>query len=71
LAELAISYSGDTLPTANLVQVAYGTTLLIHEATLPDDEKALAFARAHTTTGQAIQIAEAYVFGFSIWSLFC
>lgn len=52
-------YSGDTLPTANIVKVAYGATLLIHEATLPDYEAPLAFQRAHTTMGQAIKVAEA------------
>ncbi|GBE87655.1 hypothetical protein SCP_1103320 [Sparassis crispa] len=54
----SIVFSGDTLPTNNLVRAGQGATLLIHEATLGDDEAEMARDKAHTTTGQAIDIGK-------------
>ncbi|KAJ6605846.1 hypothetical protein B0H10DRAFT_2076138 [Mycena sp. CBHHK59/15] len=51
----SIVFSGDTLPTQTLVRGGWGATLLIHEATMGDDEEAMAQAKAHSTVGQAIE----------------
>ncbi|KAJ7132307.1 hypothetical protein C8R44DRAFT_612294 [Mycena epipterygia] len=52
----SIVFSGDTLPTQSLVRGGRGATLLIHEATMGDDEEAMARVKAHSTIGQAIDI---------------
>ncbi|KAF8506255.1 beta-lactamase-like protein [Gautieria morchelliformis] len=54
----SIVYSGDTQPTENLVRAGYNATLLIHEATLGDDQAEAAALKAHSTIGQAIDIAK-------------
>lgn len=54
-------FTGDTMPTQNVVKVASGATLLIHEASMADDDLEMAQAKAHSTVGQAIQIAREYV----------
>jgi ribonuclease Z len=51
-------YSGDTKPCENLVEAGRGATLLIHEATMGDDEEEMAKAKTHSTIGQAIDIAK-------------
>lgn len=50
------SFSGDTMPTDNLVKAGANATLLIHEATMADDQEDLAKARAHSTFSQAVDI---------------
>ncbi|KAJ2930031.1 hypothetical protein H1R20_g7064, partial [Candolleomyces eurysporus] len=52
----SIVFSGDTQPSENLVQAGQGATLLIHEATMGDDQVDLAKAKKHSTFGQAIDI---------------
>ncbi|KAF7370999.1 hypothetical protein MSAN_00734100 [Mycena sanguinolenta] len=52
----SIVFSADTLPTQSLVRGGHGATLLIHEATMGDDEEAMAKAKSHSTIGQAIQM---------------
>ena len=54
-------YSGDTRPTDNLVRAGYNATLLIHEATLGDDQAEIAAVKAHSTIGQAIDVAKRHV----------
>ncbi|KAG8906548.1 hypothetical protein FRB99_006662 [Tulasnella sp. 403] len=49
-------YSGDTMPCTNLVDAGWGATVLIHEATMADDQADLALAKAHSTCGQAIEV---------------
>lgn len=49
-------FSGDTQPTEVLAEAGKGATLLIHEATMADDQAELANAKAHSTIGQAIDI---------------
>ncbi|THH32553.1 hypothetical protein EUX98_g1639 [Antrodiella citrinella] len=49
-------FSGDTKPTQNLVQAGKNATVLIHEATMGDDQEELAAQKAHSTVGQAISI---------------
>jgi ribonuclease Z len=51
-------YSGDTMPTTKLVDAGKGSTVLIHEATLADDEADMALAKAHSTFGQALDIGK-------------
>ena len=48
------SFSGDTAPSTNLRRAGANTTVLIHEATMADEEADLAKQKAHTTIGQAI-----------------
>ncbi|WFD47013.1 ribonuclease Z [Malassezia furfur] len=51
-------FSGDTMPCAALVEAGQGATVLIHEATMQDDEAELAHAKGHSTIGQAVRIAQ-------------
>lgn len=54
-------FSGDTQPTDNLVRAGRGATLLIHEATMADDQEDMAKHKGHSTFGQAITIGKRYV----------
>ena len=49
-------FSGDTMPTENLVKVGRDVTLLIHESSMSPDEEELAREKAHSTSAQAIDI---------------
>ena len=49
-------FSGDTQPTQALAEVGKGAKLLIHEATMADDQAEMARIKAHSTVGQAIEI---------------
>ena len=51
-------FSGDTKPCRKLVEAGKGATLLIHEATMGDDEEYLAELKAHSTFGQAIEVGK-------------
>jgi ribonuclease Z len=51
-------YSGDTMPSDTLAQAGEGATLLIHEATMGDDQVEMASAKAHSTISQAINVAK-------------
>jgi ribonuclease BN (tRNA processing enzyme) len=57
---IVVSYrfSGDTQPTNNLVEAGQNATLLIHEATMADDQEEMARAKAHSTVGQAVDIGK-------------
>ena len=52
-----ILYSGDTLPCQNLLNYAQDVKVLIHEATLNNGLEKDAISKKHTTTGQALKIA--------------
>ncbi|KAJ6605845.1 hypothetical protein B0H10DRAFT_2076122 [Mycena sp. CBHHK59/15] len=54
----SIVYSGDTVPAGSLVRAGKYATLLIHEATLGDDELALCQLKQHSTVGQAIDVGK-------------
>lgn len=45
------------MPCDRLVQAGQNATLLIHEATMADEEAELAFKKAHSTVGQALDVA--------------
>ncbi|KAI0341479.1 hypothetical protein BDW22DRAFT_1359055 [Trametopsis cervina] len=52
----SIVYSADTMPSDNLVEIGMDATLLIHEATMADDQADLAKAKAHSTFSQAVEV---------------
>ncbi|KAG6896461.1 hypothetical protein C0992_008112 [Termitomyces sp. T32_za158] len=52
----SIVFSGDTEPTNSLVYAGQDATLLVHEATMADDQEQLAAKKAHSTFGQALDI---------------
>jgi ribonuclease BN (tRNA processing enzyme) len=53
-------FSGDTQPTEVLAEAGKDAKLLIHEATMADDEAEMAMIKAHSTVGQAIDIGRKY-----------
>ena len=55
---LILRFSGDTKPTNNLVRAGQNATVLIHEATMGDDQEEMAAQKAHSTIGQAIKIGK-------------
>jgi ribonuclease Z len=59
----SIVFSGDTVPNENLIQLARGTDVLVHECTLPDSEvetrRRLGIAwRIHSTPRQVGEVAK-------------
>lgn len=54
-APVKITYSGDTMPCADLVELGRNSTVLIHEATMEDDLEEEARIKTHSTISQAIQ----------------
>ena len=52
-------YSGDTMPSAALVQLGMGATVLVHEATFEDGMEAEARDKRHSTGRQAVEVARA------------
>ncbi|KAK0501702.1 hypothetical protein EDD18DRAFT_1431713 [Armillaria luteobubalina] len=54
----SIAFSADTTPADALVYAGQGATLLIHEATMADDQEELASAKAHSTHSQAVGIGK-------------
>ncbi|XP_066248505.1 ribonuclease Z, mitochondrial [Euwallacea similis] len=51
-----LTYSGDTMPSENLVHLGQNSDVLIHEATMEDDLSNEAVVKMHSTTSQAIEI---------------
>lgn len=51
-------FSGDTTPSDKLAWAGKGATLLIHEASMGDDEieTAMASRKKHSTFGQAVDV---------------
>ncbi|KAL7736223.1 hypothetical protein ACLKA6_002902 [Drosophila palustris] len=54
-APIKITYSGDTMPSDDLVELGRNSTVLIHEATMEDDLVEEARIKTHSTISQAIQ----------------
>jgi len=46
------------MPSESLAQAGAGASLLIHEATIGDGQEELAYAKAHSTVSQAINVAK-------------
>lgn len=53
-----LTYSGDTMPSKQLIKLGHNSTLLIHEATFADRMRSLAKDSQHSTVSQAIQQAQ-------------
>lgn len=53
-----LSFSGDTRPNSNFFKTGHGADLLIHEASLEDDLIEEALAKKHTTTTEAVRMAQ-------------
>jgi ribonuclease Z len=54
-----VAYSGDCRPSAQFAVIGHGADVLIHEATFDDDLEGDARAKNHSTTGEALLVAEA------------
>lgn len=52
---IKITYSGDTMPCSDLIELGRDSTVLIHEATMEDDLEEEARFKTHSTVSQAIQ----------------
>nr|XP_029727345.1 LOW QUALITY PROTEIN: ribonuclease Z, mitochondrial-like [Aedes albopictus] len=50
-----ITYSGDTMPCQNLIDLGRDSTILIHEATMEDELEVEARVKMHSTLSQAIE----------------
>ncbi|KAE9392021.1 hypothetical protein BT96DRAFT_924951 [Gymnopus androsaceus JB14] len=50
----SVVFSADTTPSDSLVLRGQGASVLIHEATMTDDQEQMAAQKAHSTVGQAI-----------------
>lgn len=53
---IKITYSGDTLPSDDLVGIGQNSDVLIHEATMEDDLAKEAKIKMHSTISQAIDV---------------
>ncbi|XP_055594347.1 ribonuclease Z, mitochondrial-like [Uranotaenia lowii] len=53
--EVKITYSGDTMPCEDLVELGRDSTILIHEATMEDELETEARFKMHSTLSQAIE----------------
>jgi ribonuclease Z len=53
-----ISFSGDCRPSRDFARIGRGSTVCIHEATFDDELKGDALAKKHSTTSEALHIAE-------------
>lgn len=53
-----ITYSGDTIPCEDLIDIGRNSDILIHEATMEDDLWKEARIKMHSTVSQAIQVGK-------------
>jgi ribonuclease Z len=53
-----VSFSGDCRPSRDFAHIGQGSTVCIHEATFDDELKGDAVAKKHSTTSEALGIAE-------------
>jgi ribonuclease Z len=52
--DLTLTYSGDTMPCPELVELGAGTNVLVHEATMEDELKKEAVLKMHSTVSEAV-----------------
>ncbi|RMJ23904.1 hypothetical protein PHISP_05211 [Aspergillus sp. HF37] len=52
-----LSYSGDCRPSQRFATIGHGSSLLIHEATFQDEMQGSAYAKKHSTTAEALEVA--------------
>ena len=50
------------MPCSSLVEAGDGAALLIHEATMGDDQQPMAHHKAHSTVSQAVGVGRQCVF---------
>lgn len=55
----SLTYSGDTSPSASLVELGQNTDLLVHEATMEDELSEEAARKMHSTVSQALAAGRA------------
>ncbi|KAI9726495.1 MAG: hypothetical protein M1828_001317 [Chrysothrix sp. TS-e1954] len=53
-----LSYSGDCRPSTSFASIGEASDVLIHEATFEDEHRGEAFAKKHSTAGEALLIAD-------------
>ena len=66
MCEFCYRFSGDTRPTQNLVDAGLNATVLIHEATMAEEELELAKTKGHSTVGQAIDVGKRFVLFYKL-----
>ena len=54
----ASRFSGDTVPSDRLIRAGANATLLIHEASMADDQIKMATVKRHSTFGQAVDVGQ-------------
>ncbi|KAG8910485.1 hypothetical protein FRC02_007181, partial [Tulasnella sp. 418] len=54
----SLVFSGDTMPCKDLITAGQGATVLVHEATMADEEQDQARAKAHSTFSQALDVGK-------------
>ncbi len=55
---VSITYTGDTAPCASIIDLAKGSTLLIHDSTYSSELEGEAIARGHSTAEHAALVAQ-------------
>lgn len=65
-----ITYSGDTLPCTDLVNIGQDSSILIHEATMEDALAEEARTKMHSTTSQAIEVGRQMRAAFTVLTHF-
>lgn len=53
-----VVFSGDTMPSSELVRLGTGASLLVHEATFDDDLSEDAWRKRHSTISEALEVAQ-------------
>lgn len=70
LNETKVTYSGDTMPCTDLVQIGKKSNLLIHEATFEDELVQEARIKTHSTFSEAIEIGQRMNAAFTLLTHF-